>query len=188
MKYRILLAIFCVFLLSACGVIKNVKSTTTLYQPPTKEKLARIRISTDGLVRAVPNSRCVDWRLPGAGVMVIHQKDLITNDENNNKKLGMPASRAEDVVKDMATSELYIEGDKPITLDYLAWKANYKCSLKKSFVAVTGLDYEFIFFQDRNMCYVHYQHLSAEAPMNTSKTLDISDAGFCHVSDAFLVP
>ena len=53
--------------LSGCGNIQAVRSFSTPYEQPASGDRARIRIiSFDGMVRAVPNSDCIDWRLPGA--------------------------------------------------------------------------------------------------------------------------
>ena len=53
--------------LSGCGQVANVRSLSTGYIPPQSGETARIRLLTDGLVRAVPGRDCLDWNVPGAG-------------------------------------------------------------------------------------------------------------------------
>ena len=56
-------------LLTGCGQVANIRSLSTGYVAPTSGETARVRLITDGLVRAVPGRDCLDWNVPGAGVM-----------------------------------------------------------------------------------------------------------------------
>lgn len=64
------LSISVLALLSGCGALTDVRSFSTPYSTPDGGETARLRVISDGMVRGVPKSDCVDFRLPGAGVMV----------------------------------------------------------------------------------------------------------------------
>ncbi len=103
MKCQAAIAVI-VFTLAARGNIQTVRSFSTQYQQPTEGERARIRVISDGMIRAVPNSTCIDWRLPGAGVMIAAKKGFA---QSNDQKLDMPIGLAVDkpAKKDLAISE-----------------------------------------------------------------------------------
>lgn len=167
-------------MLCACGNIQTVKSFSTPYQEPLTGARARIRVVSDGMVRAVPNSDCVDWRIAGAGVMVSAMKGFANL---NDRKLDMPASAAQALVvgSHFAVSELQIPAGKPVTLDYLSQgAAGYQCFVRRSFVPMDGRNYEAVFWQDKAKCYFRVneiEHGSAPIP------IELAPAKWCRVSD-----
>ena len=102
--------------LPGCGSISAVKSFWTTYQAPESGPRAKIRVLTTGMVRAVPESSCVDWRKPGAGVMVSAQK-VYSN--LNGQSLDMQKRRGGYILPvdgEIQMSELYISAKGPLTL------------------------------------------------------------------------
>ena len=79
-------------LLSGCGALTDVRSFSTPYTMPSSAETARLRVISDGMVRGVPKSDCVNFRLPGAGVMVV-ARDGYAN--RNGERLGMPPTAAQ---------------------------------------------------------------------------------------------
>ncbi len=176
-----------VITLSACGNIQTVKSFSTKYQQPTLGELAKIRVvSKDGMVRAVPNSDCVDWRLPGAGVMVSSKKGFA---QVNDQKLEMPAgnfSAINSTTDANAISELYIPAGKPLVLYYLSQgNARYQCFVQKSFIPASGENYEAVFTQENSMCRFGIYRLKPEGGIDNTKNIKLSDSQFCRQSDNF---
>jgi hypothetical protein len=106
-------------LLAGCGNIQTVKSFSTTYKEPDGGERARVRVVSDGMVRAVPRSSCVDWRLPDAGVMVASLKGFA---DQNNRSLGMPDAPLHVVPKEIPTvvAEFYVPANQPLTLVYLS--------------------------------------------------------------------
>ena len=98
--------------MSGCGSISAVKSFWTTYQAPESGPRAKIRVISTGMVRAVPESSCVDWRKPGAGVMVSAQK-VYSN--LNGQSLDMPKHRGGYLLPadgEIQMSELYISAKR----------------------------------------------------------------------------
>ncbi|GAB2722948.1 hypothetical protein [Comamonas sediminis] len=190
-------------LLAGCGNIQTVKSFSTAYQEPSDGERARVRIISDGMVRAVPKSACVDWRVPNAGVMVSSKKGFA---DQNNRTLNMPGepvrlkSEGRTVV-----SEFYVPANEPLTFAYLSNGhtnngKQVQCRVNKTFTPQAGKDYEARFVvlksQDdkafswfntsaNNSCLSLITTLTADGmpdvtPANLVKP---SDAALCHATD-----
>jgi hypothetical protein len=87
----------------------------------------------------VPGSTCIDWALPGVG-MVNSRTFAVANDRTfNDRILGIPGSNGV-----QNSSEVYIEPGKPITLVYAGTPANlrYQCFTSVNFIPEAGADYE----------------------------------------------
>lgn len=170
-----------VVLVAACGNIQTVKSFSTPYQEPSAGPRARIRVVTDGMLRAVPNSACIDWRLEGSGVMAIPTKGFANM---NDRKLGMPPSPAQTLAPGsagFAMSELYVRAGKPMVLDYLTQGlGGYKCSVQRSFVPTDGQDYEAVFFQNDKTCSFRVTGIDGTS---SPPAIDLSPASLCRISD-----
>jgi hypothetical protein len=177
--------------LSGCGNIQKVISFSTPYKQPESGDRARIRIiSFRGMVRAVPNSSCIDWRLPGAGVMVVSKKGFVNvNDQN----LDMPDGQFPKLKTSMgsvAVSELYIPAGKPIAIDYMSDSQQtlngvYGCFVQKSFVPVVNEDYEVSFSQTGKLCQLSIVRLTKSDGVDRSSPVILSAAPLCHLSDLF---
>lgn len=167
-------------LVSACGNIQTVKSFSTPYQEPTAGPSAQVRVVSDGMVRAVPSSDCVDWRIDGAGVMVSPIKGFANM---NDRNLNMPASAAQALVKgsNFAVSELLIPARKPMVLHYLSQGvAGYQCFVSRSFVPLEGKNYEAVYWQDKNKCNFRVNQIEqASAPI----PVELTPAKLCRKSD-----
>jgi hypothetical protein len=186
-------ALYIIFtlLLSACGNIQNVISFSTPYQQPTSGETAKLRVvSFGGMVRAIPNSDCIDWRLPGAGVMVVTRKGFANvNDQN----LGMPAGMFPELKTEMekvAISEFYVPAGKPLVLYYLShsesvWGQNYQCFVPKVFTPVAGENYEAVYSQQGTACHYKIVHLMQDGGVDESTTIALSNTKFCRVTDNF---
>ncbi|MGE3349017.1 MAG: hypothetical protein AB7I35_16430 [Ramlibacter sp.] len=166
--------------LCACGNIQTIKSFSTPYQEPAQGARARIRVLSDGMVRAVPNSACVDWRLEGAGVMASPTKGFANM---NNRKLGMPQSAAQTLVAQshFASTELYVPAGRPLVLDYLSQgNGSYQCFVRRTFVPAEGRDYEAVFWQEGSVCRFRVGTISEAA---TPEAVALAPAGLCRASD-----
>jgi hypothetical protein len=168
---------------SACGNIQTVKSFSTPYEQPAAGERARIRVVSDGMVRAVPASACEDWRLPGAGVMVVPTKGFANM---NGRKLDMPNGLLVKAASSAPTamSELYVPAGVPLTLDYLSQgNTRHRCSVKKTFVPESGADYEAVFVEYGDKCLIGVNKLLPSGGIDTQSALDVSDAKLCRVTD-----
>lgn len=173
--------------ISGCGNIQTVRSFSTPYEQPISGDRARIRvISFGGMIRAVPNSSCVDWRLPGAGVMVVSTKGFANV---NDHELGMPIGNfpgQTTVTGAVAVSELYVQAGKPIVLDYISQgQNNSQCFVSRSFVPVIGEDYEAAFAQNGKFCRFSIVRLTKSDGVDRSTSVALSEAPLCRASDKF---
>ena len=123
--------------LSGCGQVANVRSLSTGYIPPQSGETARIRLLTDGLVRAVPGRDCLDWNVPGAGVMASAKSGF---PDHNGENLGIPGPIYS--LAGSVSSELVVPANKPITLHYLGrLQYSRQCAKTMTFVPQPGVDY-----------------------------------------------
>lgn len=183
-------------LLAGCGNLQTVKSFSTPYKEPDGGERARIRVVADGMVRAVPQSACVDWRIPNSGVMVADIKGFA---DQNNKSLGMPATRSSIVPSRVATvvAEFYVPANQPLTLAYLSngrmvLGAQQQCRVNKTFIPQAGQDYEASFFQvlDTSFFSTHDKCLSVVTQMTPDASgplggtlVELHNAPLCRKSD-----
>lgn len=184
-------------LLAGCGNIQTVKSFSTPYKEPDGGERARIRVVSDGMVRAVPQSACVNWRLPSAGVMVASIKGFA---DQNNKSLGMPANTVAAAPHDAPTvvGEFYVPANKPLALAYLSnsgritFGAHYQCQVNKTFVPQAGKDYEarFIHTLQRSLlsakesCVVEVTELAPEGAEGVRpEPVELRNARLCRGGD-----
>lgn len=119
--------------LTGCGALTDVRSFSTPYASPTQGETVRVRVVSDGMVRGVPNSSCINFRLPGAGVMVAKRDGYA---DRNGETLGMaPIERYSDAT---VMSELLVPAGHPIAFHYIG----DRCYNMFSFVPEVGMDYE----------------------------------------------
>lgn len=187
--------------LAGCGTIATVRSFSTAYVEPTTGDLARLRIRSNGMVRAVPGKTCVDWRTPGAGVMLAHRKGFANL---NDRDLGMPqevyyspkdlSRRVYSVISSERSTELRIAADQPITLNFISDGSPqggniYRCASAISFVPERGMDYEIVFFDQGigSRCTADLTRIDQDTlrkkPIFLHVPVDTQHAGLCHVTD-----
>lgn len=169
----------------ACGTMQAVKSFSTPYQAPDSGDRARLRVvSFDGMVRAVPRSNCVDWRLPGAGVMVSSTKGFANL---NDQKLGMPPGSMPDMQsanRVVAVSELYIPAGEPFVIHYLSQgTGQHQCAVSRTFVPAAGEDYEATFTQVGQMCRFGVNRLAKGGVAERPTPVELAPAPLCQAGD-----
>lgn len=160
-------------LLSGCGSFSNVRSFSTPYSMPPSEQTARLRVFSDGMVRAIPKSACIDYHLPGAGVMVVAREGYA---DRNNESLGMPPSDAQP--SGTVKSEFNIPAGEPIAFVY----NSDGCYNTFTFQPVPGSDYE-LNAAGSSYCTVAVRRLpQASKP---SKPILLSDSKMCRWQDNY---
>lgn len=166
---------------SGCGNVSNIRAFSTDYVEPSAGDTARLRVVTNGMVRGIPASDCIDWRVPGAGVMAVAKPGFA--DRNNGRSLGMPTGswRLDEPV---ASAELKVPAGKPFTLNFLSegyGSAGRTRSCRQSyhFVPKAGQDYEVIFYEAGG-CVVVLQQLHTEGRVEAEP---MQRAGLCRMSD-----
>lgn len=146
-------------LLASCGSIAENKANSSVYQQPTGNNLVRIRVISNGVIKAIPNSSCIDWRKPGAGV-IISSKNGFHDLRNQNLKMpkGVDLSTLSSGVRAVGVvrSEIYAEASKPIVIKFDGADNNilHQCSKEITFSPENKTDYEAIFLQDGSTCTV----------------------------------
>lgn len=143
-------------LLGGCGNIAAVKSFSTQFESPANGETANLRVITDGMVRGVPNSDCIDWYLPGAGVIVA-SKDGFAH--RNDESLGMPESKwtATSSINVFYSSEVRIPAGNSFALNFLGpgsfnGYAHLQCVANRTFMPKPGHNYEYVVFQSGSVC------------------------------------
>lgn len=126
--------------LAACAPIRRN------YTEPTAGKLARVRVSTDGIVWLIPNNKCVDYRDPRSGLGPVAQGAMFSK-ALNDKKMGMPGTGPR--TAGLQTSELAVQAEEPVVLSYGHETSTstgritttYTCKLNFVFTPKQGYDY-----------------------------------------------
>lgn len=146
-------------LISGCGAIDVQKSFYAHFAEATGGPTARIRVVTDGMVRAIPGSTCVDWKVEGAGVTASTSGIGVNL---NGRKLDMAPGRAQVLAQGsyFATSELSIAAEQPIVLTYLGFFDRDQCFVSSSFVPKAGNSYEAVLWVDRKRCKVQLSDIT----------------------------
>ncbi|WP_157050714.1 hypothetical protein [Herbaspirillum rhizosphaerae] len=176
-----------VIALSGCGNMANMRSFSRAYQPPTQGERAKIRVVSTSMVRAVPESDCIDWRKPGSGVMVVPQKGFANL---NNQSLNMPVNSREYTIPadaKLVSSELYIPANKPFTLHmlghgYASGMSRYTCQKSITFLPGSEKSYEAVLIEIGRGCSVELMEILSD---NSYKNVPAKEAGFCRKSDSF---
>ncbi len=88
------------------------------------------------MARGVPGSDCIDWRVPGAGVMAVSESGFA--DQNNGRSLCMPESnrRVEAKGQALARTELKVPAGKPFAMNFQSEghvSAGYSYSCQQTF-------------------------------------------------------
>ncbi|MEX5593591.1 hypothetical protein [Pseudomonas orientalis] len=170
--------------MSGCGNIANIRAYSTAYVEPASGDTARLRIITNGMARGVPGRDCIDWRVPGAGVMAVSESGFA--DQNNGRSLGMPESNRRVQGQALARTELKVPAGKPFAMNfqsegYASGGYSYSCRQSFRFTPKVGEDYELILLES-GQCLVALQRLNATGkPENET----VEKAGLCRVLDVF---
>ncbi|MHC8300288.1 hypothetical protein [Pseudomonas sp. ZS1P83] len=147
---------------SGCGNISNMRAYSTPYVEPATGDTARLRVITNGMARGVPGRDCIDWRVPGSGVMAVSESGFA--DQNNGRRLGMPESNRRVEGQALARTELKVPGDKPFAMNFqseghVSAGFSYSCQKTFRFTPKAGQDYELILL-DGGQCLVALQRLN----------------------------
>ncbi|MGI2028998.1 hypothetical protein [Endozoicomonas acroporae] len=172
-------------LLTGCGNIKTIKSFSTSFAESTSGQQARIRIISDkGMVRGVPNSECIDYALPGSGVMTAYYNGFA---DLNWKELDLPDGKFPDkqFPAGAVWTELAIDGDKPIALHYILNEHLQSCSVMANFTPESGQDYEAYFKTGSVECSVNITNISENKTSTHSDKLALNQAELCNWQDMF---
>ena len=160
-------------LLTGCGALSDVRSFSTPYSTPDGGETARLRVISDGMVRAVPKSDCVDFRLPGAGVMVAF-RDGYAN--RNGERLGMPDDDKHS--SSTVMTELLVPAGQPIAFHYIG----AQCYNMFRFVPKAVADYQ-LEAAGRYKCTVTLKQLSVKT--TEPPPLSLEDSKLCRITDNF---
>lgn len=155
MHLRIASVVVVVVTLAGCGNIAVVKSFSTKFESPAEGKTANLRVITNGMVRGVPNSECIDWYLPGAGV--IAARDGFAH--RNYEDLGMPDSKWTAAVSksNFYNTEVRVPAGEPLSLSFIgngrvSAYAREQCFVSRSFTPQPGHNYELVMIENGSSC------------------------------------
>ncbi|MET0612466.1 MAG: hypothetical protein ABWZ39_14505 [Pseudomonas caspiana] len=160
-------------LLSGCGSIANVRSFSTPYSLPASDQTARLRVFSDGMVRAIPKSACIDFRLPGAGVLVAPRKGYA---DRNNESVDMPVIDAQP--PGTVKSEFKIPAGEPVAFVY----NRDGCYNRFTFAPEPGADYE-LNASGSSDCTVSARQLSHGS--EPSKPVPLGESEMCRFADNY---
>lgn len=157
--------------LAGCGALTDVRSSSTPYSTPPGGETVRLRVISDGMVRGVPRSDCVDFRLPGAGV-VVAARDGYAN--RNGESLGMAAPQTPAVPG--TRTEVLVPAGQPMAFHYLG----NQCYNLFSFVPKAGMDYQ-LEASGMYKCAV----MLKQAPLGSKEyaAAPLKDSKLCRVTD-----
>lgn len=132
--------------LAGCGtsiVSKLDKGFMTPYLEPATGQLARLRSITGGTIRLIPNSACMNWSIPGAGIVNSRNFAMANDKSFNDRSLGMPT-----VTPQKNSSEVYVSANQDLTLA----ATEPQLYITISFRPEPNSDYEFKPVCDRRSC------------------------------------
>lgn len=145
------------FLLASALALASCASMSmqfTKFEESTSDERARLRVTSDALVKGVPAHRCIDWSAPGAGTIF---GGIVGSSGFRGRSLGMtdPA--------DKSAAELYIDANKPLTLVLATTpESRYQCTVAASFIPAKGKDYHAAFIVEPSICQIRI--VSADEP------------------------
>ena len=184
---RLLFAnVIAVVVLTGCGNIAAVKSFSTKFESPAEGETANLRVITNGMVRGVPNSACIDWYIPGAGVIAAGDGFAHRNNEN----LDMPDSKWTTAVSkaNFYNTEVRVPAGKPLVLHFIGYGrvtpyAREQCFVSRSFTPEPGHNYELVMIENGSTCrsrMVDFIDATQESVVKTEVP------GFCRKSHSFM--
>jgi len=172
-------------LLAGCGNISNVQSFSTPYTAPAAAETARVRVYTNGMARGVPNHDCIDWRVPGAGVIAVARKGFANR---NGQTLGMPASALSRTPHDAdwIGSEIQVPAGQPFVFHLLSLSTKdygraAQCGGSFTFTPHAGKDYEMVMLETASQCTFDLKQLSGAEEVK----VPLTRVGLCSWTDNF---
>lgn len=179
-------SVIAVVALAGCGNIAAVKSFSTKFESPVDGETANLRVITNGMVRGVPDSACINWYIPGAGVIAAQDGFAHRNDED----LRMPDSKwtAAASKSNFYNTEVRVPAGKPLTLHFIGYGrvtayAREQCFLSRSFTPEAGHNYELVMIQDGSTC---RSRLVDFIDATEETAVKAEGAGFCKKSHSFM--
>ncbi|MBN6208261.1 hypothetical protein [Ralstonia flatus] len=155
MKAEKYIATICVAsALSACSSLgTQFKSAEEAADGPR----ARLRVSGNVLVKAVPNKDCIDWSAPGAGTVL---GGIVGASGYRGRSLGMPGAEK---LGRAPMGELYVAAEQPFTLVLLTTpESRQQCSVAATFVPKADVDYEARLVLEKGACVASVSNVSGE--------------------------
>ncbi|MFV8630664.1 hypothetical protein ACNRDB_14445 [Ralstonia pseudosolanacearum] len=130
--------------LSACSSLSTqFKSADEAVDGPR----ARLRVSGNVLVKAVPNKDCIDWGAPGAGTVL---GGIVGASGYRGRSLGMPGAEK---LGRTPMGELYVAAEQPYTLVLLTTpESRQQCSVAATFVPKADVDYDARLILEKGAC------------------------------------
>ncbi len=184
MRHRIAICVFVSLLLCGCGNIANVRSFSTPYSSQPDGDTAHLRVITNGMVRGVPASACIDWRRKGAGVIAVVQSGFANR---NGQSLSMPPSPQADQIhqRGFVSSEVRIPAGQDFAFNFLSMgkvigRHIYRCANSMTFKPEVGKNYELLLIES-NQCIVRLQRLDDGQDLKDS----LRKTQLCNAMDAF---
>ena len=98
-------------LLSSCAGIQTLSRD---YKEPTEGPMAKVRFSTNGELRLIPNRSCRDWTAPNSGVVVSNKSYLTGKPALIGQKIGMLGETPAGI----SSAEVRVVANQPITVDF----------------------------------------------------------------------
>lgn len=112
------------------------------YMEPTEGPTAKVRFSTNGELRLIPDRNCVDWSAPGSGVVVSDKTYLFGKPSHIGKKINMSGTAP----AGMTSAEVLVAGDKPVTVDFYSYVSigdwRYWCQASIAFIPKANEEYQ----------------------------------------------
>lgn len=171
--------------LAGCGNISNVQSFSTPYTAPASAETARVRVYTNGMARGVPDHACIDWRVPGAGVIAVAKKGFANR---NGQSLGMPASAISRGPKDAdwVASEVQVPAGKPFVFHFLSLGTKEvgrveQCGGAFTFTPQAGQDYDMVMLETASQCTFNLKRVDGADEVR----VPLARVGLCSWSDNF---
>jgi len=131
----------------------------TFSEPPETVDRARVRVISNARVLAVPNTRCYDPSLPGAGTILGGDNGSFINNRLVfsrgfiGRSLDIPGGRF-NIAKGMDVAEFYATANQPLTLTVLSTNTNIaRCSMAVTFMPEKDQDYETILYVEPAGCH-----------------------------------
>lgn len=172
-------------LLAGCGNISNVQSFSTPYTAPAGAETARVRVYTNGMARGVPNHDCIDWRVPGAGVIAVARKGFANR---NGQTLDMPASALSRATHDAdwVGSEIQVPAGKPFVFHFLSLGTKevgrgVQCGGGFTFTPQAGQSYDMVMLETASQCTFNLKQLSGAEEVK----VPLTRVGLCSWTDNF---
>ncbi len=151
---RYIAAICAAGALSACGSLSTQFRTA---DEAVDGPHARLRVSGNVLVKAVPNKDCIDWDAPGAGTLL---GGIVGAGGYRGRSLGMPGAEKLDRA---SMGELYVAAEQPYTLVLLTTpESRLQCSVAATFVPKADVDYEARLVLDKGACVASVSTVSGD--------------------------